>query len=117
MAANGTTISQLLELFNQSKNRGECVSLILEHKDGRDFASFSIGHQAGVPLWSPKTQTSSSTPLRRKTPSQRKRDQRRKEEFIAKKKASLDVKCGESESQKVVKATIEVPVDEINLTK
>ena len=55
-----------------------------------EFASFWFGYQAEVPAWSMKTKTKSSNPIRKKATSET------KEEFTAKNKASLDVKCTET---------------------
>ena len=87
MASDNTTITQLMELYQQSRKSGEWVHLSLESKDGRDYVNFSISNPAGSSAGKSLTQ-SFTGPRRRKTPSQWKRDQRRKEEFIARKSAA-----------------------------
>ena len=119
-----TTINKLMELFHESRSRGEWVNLSMESKDGKDSITFSIRNPSGGPegqtgAWPPSsrppwtwTPPRTWTPPKRKTPSQWKRDQKRKQEFLAKKVASAEVKKGVND--KVVKATLE---DEINLTE
>ena len=130
MTAHGTsTINQLVDLFHQSRNRGERVTLSMESKDGKDSLTFTIGNSTGSPAESPRPWTPCSyrpwapcpgqpwatPPKRRKTPSQWKRDQKRKQDFLAKKRtASLDIKKEGIEPSE--KATTEVPEDEINLS-
>ena len=130
MTANGTsTINQLVDLFHQSSNRGERVTLSMESKDGKDSLTFTIGNSTGSQAGLPRTLTPCSNPpwalcpsqpwtpppRRRKTPSQWERDQKRKEDFLANKRAaSLDIKKEVIEQSE--KATIEIPADEINLS-
>ena len=87
MASDNTTITQLMELYQQSRKRGEWVHLSLESKDGRDYVNFSISNPAGSSAGKSLTQ-SFTGPRRRKTPSQWKREQRRKHEFITRKNAA-----------------------------
>ena len=128
MSGDCTTIDQLMELFQQSRKRGEWVSLSMESKDGKDSVNFSIRNPAGAPAgsgsrrsWSPSSAPWTG-PLRRKTPSQWRRDQKRKHEFIAKKNltaASLEgreTKTEDMESDTEAKATLAVPEDEIELS-
>ena len=129
MTTDGTsTINQLMELFHASRKRQECVSLSLESKDGKDHVTFCLGNPTGNTEGKPKTWTPGSSatwphppwtwlppswtqPKRRKSPSQWRRDQQRREEFIAKKvKTEKDENC-----DKVVKATLAEPIDEIEL--
>ena len=129
MSGDCTTIDQLMELFQQSRKRGEWVSLSMESKDGKDFVNFSIGNPAGAPAgsesrrsWSPSS-TPWTGPLRRKTPSQWRRDQKRKQKFIAKKNlaaASLEereikTEDVDVESDTTAKSTLAIPEDEIEL--
>ena len=130
MTANRTsTINQLVDLFHQSRNRGERVTLSMESKDGEDSLTFTIGNSTGSPAGAPRPWTPCSArpwapcpaqpwaqpPKRRKTPSQWKRDQKRKEDFLAKKKAaSQEIK--EEVVDQSAKVTMEVPADEIDLS-
>ena len=120
MSGSDDTLSQLLELFNQSRKRGEWVSLSLETKDGKDCMTFSMRHPAGPPArndmrWSP------ASAKKWKTPSQLRRDQKRKQEFLAKKKASLDdldeEKIVERDNSEVKETPLAEPKDEIELTE
>ena len=91
MSQGNPTLNQLLDLYQQSRMKGEEASLSLETKDGKEFIRFSIGTplNAGAPAGGPRRWPSRS---KNKTPSQLRRDQRRKEVFLAKKseKGSLD---------------------------
>ena len=131
MTADGTsTINQLVELFQLSRSRKEWVSLSMESKDGKDSLTFSIRNPAGAPAGQSRTWTPGSTSpwawpspppwttfqRRRKTPSQWRRDQKRKEEFIAKKRSSIEVKEEVKETHdKIGKTTLKDPEDEIEL--
>ena len=126
MAGDGNTIDQLMELFQQSRRRGEWVTLSMESKDGKDFVNFSIKNPAGPPAgsrsWSPSSSTWTGS-LRRKTPSQCRRDQKRKQEIIAKKNLTAaylegkEIKNEKIESDTTAKATLAIPEDEIELTE
>ena len=109
---NSTTLNQLMEMYHQSRKKGEQVSLSMEAKDGKDFIVFSIGIPAGSPARNQQRWPSWPGFKRRKTPSQMRRDQRRKEDYLAKKKVSLDVKV-----EKVDEATLSETVDEIELNE
>ena len=131
MTADGTSaINQLVTLFQLSKSRGELVNLSMESKDGKDFLNFSLRNPAGAPEGQSRTLTPGSTSQwawpsappwttfqrRRKTPSQWRRDQKRREEFIAKKKSSIEVKEEVKETHgKIGKTTQKDPEDEIEL--
>lgn len=123
MSADGTntnTINQLLEIFHQSRSRGEWVNLSMESKDGKDFLAFSIGRPAGAPAGYQRSWTPRSTPrppMRRKTPSQWRRDQKRRQEFIAKKISAAAVIKEEETLVEKSNADVEVPADEIELTE
>ena len=92
------TLTQLLDLYQQSRMRGEEASLSMEAKDGKDFITFSIGSPTGSPAWTPRGGPLWPAYRRKKTPSQMKRDQRRKEVFLAKKKQDSTILSNESES-------------------
>ena len=115
MAQVKTTITQLLELFHQSRLMGEEAKLSMETKDGKDYINFSIGSpSAGSPVETPRRKSSG----RRKPPSQIRRDKRRKEIFLAKKNGeSLDTKNTSDTTESKEDARIREPTDEIELTK
>ena len=132
MAADGTnTINKLMELFLESRRKGEWVNLSMESKDRKDSITFSILSPSGTPAgqegsWRPGsrppwvwTQPMPWTPLsrKRKSPSQWRRDQKRKEKFLAQKATSLDVKEESEIRDAAEKATVVEPVDEIGLTE
>ena len=118
MSGIGDTFSQLLDLYHQSRKRGEWVSLSLETREGKDNVTFSINRNpAGLPARNAGSK-------KWKTPSQLRRDQKRKQEYLSKKEASLDesknlVKEKRNESDVgEVKSTLSVePKDEIMLTE
>ena len=92
MSGTETTLNLLLELYHESRNRREWATLSLETRDGMEFMPFSLNMApGGTPArgsgrrWQPV-----SGEKKRKTPSQLRRDHQRKQEFIAKKRASLD---------------------------
>ena len=134
MTSDGTsTINQLVELFHSSRSRGEWVNLSMESKDGKDSLTFSLINPAGAPAGPPRAWTPGSTspwqwtspppwttfPKRRKSPSQWKRDQQRRQEFIFKKKSSVEVKEENVKEipDKLGETEPKDPEDEINLTE
>ena len=108
MAVENATFVQLLEIYQQSRNKGMEASLILETKNGKDVIHLTLGEPAGYSArkdlnWTPVYR-------RKKTPSQLKRDQLRKETFLnEKKKESMGIIKTEAEN------ALKLPVDEINL--
>ena len=113
---NSSAIKQLLDIYNKSKLNGEWASLSLETKGGKEHILFSLGCPT-------RNQNGLKSPIQKlnwKTPSQQRRDQRRKIDFLAKKKTTLDIvqkeeiKTEPSESD-ATKATLVIPLDEINL--
>ena len=121
-----------MELFHESRSKGEWVNLSMESKDGKDSITFSILSPSGTPAgqegsWRPGskppwawTQPRPWTPptRKRKSPSQWKRDQKRKTDLLAKKATSCDVKEEMNGTENAVeKATAVEPVDEISLTE
>ena len=120
MTAHECTINQLVELFHQSRKKGEWVNLSMESKDGKDSLTFSIRNPTGYPAgpgegtW--KSSPCCAQPKRRKSPSQWRRDRKRKEDFLAKKTTLVEVK-EEEVNRKVDKAVLEMPSDEIELTE
>ena len=80
-----STITKLLDLYQDSKEKGEKARLSMETRDGKEFVSFSIGMplSAGTPAGRSRCWPTTRS---RKTPSQIRRDQRRKEAFLAKKR-------------------------------
>ena len=132
MTAEGnTTIKKLMDLFHESRSKGEWVNLSMESKDGKDSFTLSIEHPSGGPpgharTWPPGSrppwtwrQPRPWTPQRkRKSPSQWKRDQKRRQDFLDKKAAkssSADEK--EKVDSTANNVTVEELVDEINLTE
>ena len=124
MTAETSTINQLMELFLQSRSKGEWVNLSMESKDGKDSLIFFLGNSVGSPAeqpqaWTPPPSSTSPrtpmswTPRRRKTPSQWRRDQKRMQDYLAKKETSAALKKEVKES--VDKVVPEEPKDEINL--
>ena len=98
-SANTITFNQLLEIYQQSRIRGEWATLSLETKDGREFINFTLGGPPGIQ----SGHSFRSGQVRRKTPSQQRRDQKRKLEFYAKKKASEEIeKAGVKPNQLVI---------------
>ena len=113
--ANNPTFNQLLEIYQQSRSKGEWASLSLETKGGQEIIHFTIGGPAGNQAGQYRKDQ-----VRRKTPSQLRRDQRRKVEFFAKKAAASagseaeEVKIEPKDSE-ANKATLKIPSDEIHL--
>ena len=102
-------IVKLLEIYRKCKQNGECASLFLETKNGKDSTiTFSINcPEAGAPA--------AGLPRRRKkTPSQLKRDYARRKAFLTKK---LDgpTNGNDSGEEKEEKVLLVEPNDEINL--
>ena len=102
----------------------------MESKDGKDSLNFSHRNPAGTPAGQSRTWTPGSTSpwawpspppwttfqRRSKTPSQWRRDQKRREEFIAKKKSSIEVKEEVKEiHDNIGKTAQKDPEDEIEL--
>ena len=89
MSGTDTTLNQLLELYQQSRKRREWATLSLETRDGMEFMTFSLNTAPG------------GTPARGSGRRwQLRRDHQRKQEFIAKKKASLDNTDAENSVEK-----------------
>ena len=110
--AINSTLKQLLDIYQQSKLRGEVASLSLETKDGKEHIHFTlggpVGNQSGHFL-------ANERQVRRKTPSQLRRDKKRKTEFLAKKAAEAENIKNEPKDSVISKANMEIPDDEINL--
>ena len=86
MAQVHPSTSQLMDLFQQSRMKGEEANLSMDTRDSKVYITFSIGtsSSAGNPAV-----LSRSRPVRkRKSPSQIRRDQKRKEIFNAKKSST-----------------------------
>ena len=110
---NDETLSQLVDLYQQSRKRGEQVSLSLESKDGNDVVIFKVGK----PTATLESRPSYSGTRRRKSPSQMRRDQSRKEEFFAKKARPVCVvKLGESEQVELPEVKDEIDLETMDDT-
>ena len=111
------SLNLLLDLYQQSKEKGEWASLFMETKNGKDIITFRIGsHPAGS---SAETWTPGKHSRKGKTPSQQRRDLKRKHEFHAKKnldtkESSLKNKEAKASSDPVIAILVE-PKDEIVL--
>ena len=123
MSGMDYTLRQLLDLYHQSRKRGEWASLSLETRECKDFMTFSFNQApAGAPARSPgRWQPSPGVIKKWKSPSQLRRDQMRKQDFLAKKRASLD-NVENLEAKKNVEKQEEnvhqnIPVDKIELTE
>ena len=132
MTAEGTTtIKKLMELFHESRSKGEWVNLSMESKDGKDSFTLYIEHPSGGPAGQARTWATGSRPpwtwrqprpwtpqRKRKSPSQWKRDQKRQQDFLDKKAAKSFASADEKEKVDIAKkVTVVDLVDEINLTK
>ena len=111
-----TSLNLLLDLYQQSRMKGEWASLYMETMGGKDVFTFKIGSpQAGFSAgpWNPESQSK-----RRKTPSCQRRDEKRKAEFIKKKtleaqESSKNVKSAHKINP--VEVALVEPMDEILL--
>ena len=99
MSITTTTITKLLDLYQESKEKGEKARLSMETRDGKEFVSFSIGTplSAGAPAGRPSCLPSTT---RRKTPSQLSRDQGRKEAFLARKRDAVLLETSDKSKEK-----------------
>ena len=99
-------IAKLLELYQQSRERGEWARLNMETMNGQDFITFSVKSPAGSPA---KTGRTWRATRQKKTPSQLRRDQKRKEVFLAKKDKATNenVETSASDPEKVMLAIVE----------
>ena len=110
------SLNLLLDLYQQSRTKGEWASLYMETKNGKDAITFRIGSlHAG---YTARSETPVNQCMKRKTPSQRRRDEKRKAEFLAKKtvdptEASLNNKNANASDH--AKVLLVEPKDEINL--
>ena len=105
--ADDDTISNLLELYQKCKQKGERASLLMETMDGKHNITFSINGLAGKPADRRK-----SFPRRWKSPSQIRRDKERREEFFKKKFGIEPAKIEKEEKTKDDEKLVE-PVNEI----
>eukprot|EP00092_Neocalanus_flemingeri_P106988 GFUD01137298.1.p1 GENE.GFUD01137298.1~~GFUD01137298.1.p1 ORF type:complete len:212 (-),score=73.99 GFUD01137298.1:65-700(-) len=107
-------LNLLLDLYQQSRMKGEWASLSMETMEGKEFITFKMGNlpagfKAGVSA--PVKQS-----MKRKTPSQQRRDERRKNEYLAKKSQEATDVTLNAKNKKATKTVLLIePKDEINL--